>query len=1367
MSSITNLSAQKQALLEKYLRGELAQSPEQRKSIEPRDPKSAVPLSFGQRQMWLLHQMTPDTPVYNECVTIHLPGPLNVDILGQSFNEIIRRHEAWRTNFSLVDGLPAQVIHAPFICKIPVKDVRALPEAEREAEALRLATEDARIPFDLAQGPLLRPLLIRLQDEAHRLFLTLHHIIFDGVAIYQVFLPELWAIYEAFLAGQPSPLPDPPIQYADYACWQAEQLKEDQLASHLAYWKQQLATIPAALELPTDRPRPPVQTYRGSMRPFALSEDLTDALKMMSRREGVTLYMTLLAAFNTLLYRYTGQDDLLIGTATAGRNRPELQKMMGYFLNTVVLRTDLSGNPSFRALLAREREVLASAVAHEDVPFEYLVKELQPERNLSANPLFQVLLTLEPPLPLLSSGWTLTQMDVTVGISKFDLSLELDDRPEGLIGRFEYNTDLFDTATIERMVAHWQTLLASIAENPTLSLHELDLLTEAEHVQIRDTWNDTRAPYPDDRCLHSLFEDQVERTPDALAIVYENEQLTYRELNARANQLARYLCQVGVGPGVLVGLYMERSLFMVIGLLGILKAGGAYVPLDPSYPSERLSFMLEDAGISLLLTQHHLSTRMSLATLQCICLDTDAGKLSQQDSTNVENRTFSTNLAYVIYTSGSTGRPKGVQIPHRAVVNFLISMRQRPGLTATDTLLAVTTLSFDIAALELFLPLIVGARLIVASSELVANGAALADALERFNVTVMQATPVTWRLLLAAGWHGSPRLRIFCGGEALPLELARQLLPRSASLWNLYGPTETTIWSTVCKIEPDDEVISIGRPIANTELYVLDKHFQPVPIGVPGELYIGGDGLAHGYLNRPELTSERFLSHPLRSGSDAQLYRTGDLARYRPDGTIELLGRLDHQVKVRGFRIELGEIEAVLARHPAVREALVLARRDVPGEAQLVAYIVFGEQKSALVESLREYLRERLPAYMLPAAYVILEALPLTPNGKRDRNALPAPDRASHLAGETFAAPTLMIHYQLLQIWEELLSVDSIGIRDNFFYLGGHSLLAARLINRIEQVFQKKIPLATLFAGPTIEALADALQDEAHFSPVGETRESKARVPVVTIQAGGSRRPFFFLHGNWDDNSFYCFSLARALGTDQPFYVLAPYKFDGLTAAPTYQELAAAHVEAMRAVQPEGPYLLGGFCNGGVIAFEMAQQLRAQGQVVDLLALLEPGVAPLSLRLSRAFIRGTGALLQRSSEMQLNWFLRLRQILRYFFLGNGGNLPLFPPVDVLRQDETGIYAWVAAGYLHREYAGKVVFFWASEKRDSRRALWGKVNTGEKSGSEFFVIPGGHFGMIDEHLAFLSAHLKMCLEKTLVPEVSGALVSSEKGSMLKG
>jgi surfactin family lipopeptide synthetase A len=1360
-----------------------------------------IPATFAQQRLWFLDQLAPQSAVYNIPACLRISTTLDVETLEQSLHALVQRHEILRTTFAAVDGHPMQVIAPSLTLPLPTIDLSALPMAEREAEALRLANDEVRRPFDLIQGPLLRMLLLRLGAEEHLLVLTMHHTISDGWSINLLF-QELATLYTAFASGAPSPLPDLPIQYADFALWQQEQLQEEALADQLTYWKQKLADAPSVLDLPTDHLHPAVPTSRGSVYFVTLPSSLAEALKALSRKENVTLYMTLVAAFQTLLYRYTRQDDMVLGAFMAGRRHADLETLIGFFVNTLVLRTDLSGNPTFCELLGRVREVTLEADAHQELPFESLVKELRPTRSLGQNPLFQVILALDPPLPTLPAGWELSKMVVETGTAKFNLSLEIAEWPDGLGCRFEYSTDLFDEPTIARMAGHWQTLLEGIVADPTRRISELPLLTEQEQQQLLVAWNATQATYPTDACLHQLFEAQVERTPEAVAVVFEDEQLSYRELNRRANQLARHLQQLGVEPEALVGLCVERSLDMLVGLLGILKAGGAYVPLDPAFPVERLAFMLQDSQASVLVTQQHLLPQLPTRGTKVVCLDADAAVLAQYSEATPPCGVTSAQLAYVIYTSGSTGKPKGVQILHRAVVNFLLSMRQQPGLTAADRWLAITTLSFDIAALELFLPLIVGARVIVASREMAADGAALAEALRRGGVTVMQATPVTWRLLLATGWPGQPTLKVLCGGEALPLDLAQQLLPRVGSLWNVYGPTETTIWSTLCQITPDQEVISIGRPIANTQIYLLDEHLQPVPVGVPGELFIGGDGLARGYLKRPELTVERFLPHPFSDEPAARLYRTGDLARYRSDGTIEHLGRLDFQVKLRGFRIELGEIEAVLVQHPGVRQAVVVVREDQRGDKRLVAYLLTSGQSVPASSELRSFVQKQLPDYMLPSAFVCLEALPLTPNGKVDRRALPAPELTKRTAEETFVVPTLQVHYQLISIWEELLDVRPIGIKDDFFDLGGHSFLAARMIHRIEQVFGKKIPFVTLFAEPTIEHLANALvgeEDVGSRVPLGE-EDSGSRVPVVAVQAGGSKTPFFFLHGQYESDTFYCYPLARSLGSDQPFYALERYSFDGLAVPPSLEAMATAHLKALRAIQPEGPYLLGGWCNGGLISYEMARQLHAEGQRVDLLVLIDPDqlVYPANLRLLHTLISRVGDLLGLGRDKQLDWFVRLRRTYRYGFLplrhvyrylrhayrylryssyrklkdservsyfdikkytepllgttekSAPGYRPdetdaTFPRVDWenLRRDYLDMYNWVALGYRPPDlYPGKITFFWTSG--EPYRRGWRKVE--EANEVEVHILPGEHMDTLTKHLDALAERLRTSLRE---------------------
>ena len=838
-------------------------------------------------------------------------------------------------------------------------------------------------------------------------------------------------------------------------------------------------------EFLTDHPRPAVQTHRGARQELMLPDSLTEALRGMGRREGATLFMVLLAAFQALLARYSGQEDIAVGSPIAGRNQAETEDLIGFFVNTLVLRTDLSGDPTFKELLRRVREVALGAYAHQDVPFERLVEELQPERDMSRTPLFQVMFALRN-VPQRSQELPGLVSETLYGAGEramFDLTLFMGEGPEGLGATFEYNTDLFDPATIERMAEHLRTLLESIAADPGQRVSELELLTEAERHLLLMEWNDTRAEYPEDRCVHELFEERAQRTPDAIALVFEDQQLTYRELNRRANRLARHLQKSGVEPETLVGICVERSLEMVVGLLGILKAGGAYVPLDPAYPKERLSFMLEDAKAPVLLTQQRLLEDLPEHVPEVICLDSGWEEVAKESGENPIGGSRVENLAYVIYTSGSTGKPKGVQISHRALTNFLCSMRWHPGLTDEDVLLAVTTLSFDIAALELFLPLAVGSRLVMVSRETASDGNSLLERLAGSGATVMQATPATWRLLLEAGWEGSGRLKVLCGGEALPKQLAGQVSKRCSSLWNMYGPTEATIWSTVHKVGPETDLaagsgpVPIGRPIANTTAYVLDSHLRPVPVGVGGELHIGGEGLARGYLGRPELTAEKFIPDPFDGGSGERLYKTGDLARYRPDGSLEYLGRLDDQVKVRGFRIELGEIETALDRHPAVLRAVASAREGTLGDKQLVAYVVPGSQPLGLLTELKGYLQKKLPAYMVPSTFTLLDEMPLTPNGKVNRKALPAPDPSGFRAENAYAEPRTPVEEQLVEIWEEVIGLERVGIHDNFFELGGHSLLATRVVSRVRKVFQVELPLLSLFEEPTIAGLSERIEE--------------------------------------------------------------------------------------------------------------------------------------------------------------------------------------------------------------------------------------------------------------------------------------------------
>lgn len=1037
--------------------------------------QEARPLSFAQQRLWFLSMLDPQSPAYNHPKAIKLQGSLDVEILKRSLEIIIGRHEVLRTTYSAIDGQPSLSVSRNVSIEVPIIDLSGYAETEREAKLQKCIAEITEQPFDLSRDLMLRAVLLKLGPAEAVLFLVTHHIASDGWSS-EILRHELTTLYEALLTDKRNPLRELTVQYTDYALWQRERVTGKVLEKQLSYWKTQLSGI-ATLELATDRPRPAVQTHLGARQSVVFPEVLPNKLNDLSRSEDVTLFMTLLAAIQTLLFRYTGQEDIAVGSPIAGRTRFEIEKLIGVFVNTLVLRTDLSGNPTFRELLVRVRKVALQAYEHQDLPFEKLVEEINPERSVSHSPLFKVSFAFQniPRQALELPGLTISSIEIEIEPARFDLTIYAWEDARGLTGSVVYNTDLFNASTISRMLGHLASLLRSIVRNPDQRISDLALLTEAEEHQLLVEWNDTRRDSTKDRCIHELFEAQVERCFDTVAVVFENQQLTYGELNIKANQLASYLRRLGVGRQTLIGLCVERSLEMVIGLLGILKAGGAYVPLDPAYPKERLAFMLQDAQVQIVLTQQQLLSELPIDHgIQLLCLDTDWAHVSQQTDTNLENITTPENLAYVIYTSGSTGQPKGIRISHGSVVNFLSSMQREPGLADNDIVLAITTLSFDIAGLELYLPLTVGARTVIVSREAATDGTQLIKMLDDSSATIMQATPATWRMLLETGWQGSNRLKILCGGEPLSSELADQLLTRSSSLWNMYGPTETTIWSSIYRVEVANGPVPIGRPIANTQLYILDRNQQPLPIGIPGELYIGGDGLAQGYLNRPELMEEKFVPNPFSSDRCKRLYKTGDLARYSLDGNIEFLGRLDDQVKIRGFRVELGEIEAVLRQHPGVQDTVIAAHEYTSSDKRLVAYVVLNQQPDS--NELRSFLKSKLPDYMVPSAFVFLNSLPLTVNGKIDRKALPAPDRSRSDVEVSCVAPRNAVEEVLAGIWAELLKLEKVGIQDNFFDLGGHSLLATVLISRIRETFRLDVPLRSLFESPTVAELARSLE---------------------------------------------------------------------------------------------------------------------------------------------------------------------------------------------------------------------------------------------------------------------------------------------------
>jgi amino acid adenylation domain-containing protein len=1324
--------------------------------IQPISRQQNLPLSYLQEQLWFLAQLNPNVPFYNESATIHINSTLNVTALEKSLNEILKRHEALRTSFVSVSGQPVQMIMRPPTLNLPVVDLRTLPL--EQAEAMRLATEQAKLLFDFTQDILLRATLVLLSEAKYRLFLSIPHIIIDGLSL-AIFLKELAVLYKAFSIGKPSPLSELPIQYVDFAYWQRQQLSADIVDSQVSYWKTRLGDNLPVLQLPTDHQRPVTPTFRGAKQYLVLSKNLTEELKTLSQQQGVTLFMTLLAAFKTLLYRYSGQDDIVVGTVAAVRNRPELEHLIGYFLNTVVLRTDMSGTPTFQQLLARVREVTLGAMAHNDLPFEKLVETIHIERNFGQTPLFQVGFTIEPPMPSIDLGWTLTQSDIDNGTAKFDLSLGLEEKPEGLSGRIEYSTDLFDAPTISRMIGHFQILLEGIVANPLERISELPMLTERERHQLLVQWNDTQRDYPKDKCIHHLFEAQVEQTPNNVAVVFEDKQLTYRELNAKANQIAHYLQTLGIKQEVLVGICVERSIEMVIGLLGILKAGNAYLPLDQAYPKARLAFMLEDSQVSVLLTQSSLKEGLPETTARVVCLDVEVETLSQFAEENIRSEVGPANLAYVIYTSGSTGQPKGVLIAHQGLCNLAQAQVQTFNLQSDSRILQFASLSFDASIWEIVMGLCSGARICLANSNSLLPGPSLIQLLHKQAITHLTLPPTALAVLPTEKLLDLQY--IIVAGEACSPDLIAQW-SKNRHFFNAYGPSEATVCATIAECTDNQQKPPIGRPIANTQIYILDQYLQPVPIGVPGELHIGGTGLARGYLNHPDLTAEKFIKNPFSDDPNARIYKTGDLARYLPDGNIEYLGRIDNQVKIRGFRIELGEIEAALGQHPVVKENVVIVHETAQTDKLLVAYLVLHQGQRIENTDIRGFLMSLLPDYMIPSAFVRLEAMPLTPNGKIDRHALLKESVESlSLSEKTFVAPREALELQLARIWEEVLDVYPVGVQDDFFELGGHSLLAVRLMAEIQQQFGKNISLATLFQGATIEQLAKIIR-----------QRSQAWSPLVAIQPHGSKPPFFCMPGS-GGNVIYFHQLAHHLGTEQPFYALQARGLDGESAPFTcVEDIAEYYLEAIRTVQPQGPYLLGGHSFGALVAFEMAQQLHRQGQNVARLAVLDlpalrPDREPIELDWDDAqwmalIAQILEALSGKTLGLSFNDFQALDADAQLNLLKQRLESVNLLPVDakintvrgiaqVIKADELAFLRYVPlAGSPNRITLFKTSDVYQDELGmlgeipDDPLLGWGRLST---EPVEVLMVPGTHTTMLTEpDVQVLADKLKECLDK---------------------
>lgn len=1079
LTSRKNLQESKRELLRRALKQKGIQL-KQDQRITPRPKTNPCLASFNQESLWFLDQLDPHQGTYNIPRAFHIQGPLQIQVLEQSLNDVVARHEALRTTFRLEQEGLFQFFSSELSLSLEFFDFKGLsPNAQRE-KVDQLIRQLASQPFDLTTGPLLRMSVLQLGPEEHIVVLVVHHIISDGWSM-GIIQGELSARYEALLFKKEQTLSSLPIHFADFAVWQREKMQSQDFQKIQAYWEQQLDGDWPLLEIPTDFPRSGKPSSQGQRENFSLTPALSNSIRELSRTHGATEFMTLLAGLQTLLYRYTGQSDQIIGSPISGRERKEVEHIVGYFVNVLPLRSDFDPNMTFPEIIEKVKKTTGEAYTHQAIPKDWLLKKIRPNQESRPAELFRIMFMLQndQTASLNLSSTQVRQMPVFKGHTMFDINWCMIQTPKGYQGWVDYRNDLYQSVTIERLITHFKNLLEEIVSNPQQRMRDMSLMTEKERHQILIDWNRTHTDTLTNVSIHQRFEEQVRRTPNAVAVVNDGKTRTYQELNDRANQLAHELQDLGVQPNTLVGVYVERSFDMIVALLGTLKAGGAYVPLDPFYPPERLAFMIQDSNMPVIVTHGLLPSHLEPLTNgispspKFINLDSFSRTQKKHAYSNPSSTATPQNLMYVIYTSGSTGKPKGVLITHRAVDNFLQAMHQELSWNEQDILFAVTSMSFDIAVLEVFGPLLTGACVHLAARETVMDGDLLREELQKSKATIMQATPVTWNLLIDGEWTGSPGLKALCGGETLSPALANTLLDKGVTLWNMYGPTETTVWSTIHRVTPGNGPVPIGRPIANTQLYVLDPHQQPVPIGVPGELYIGGEGLSLGYCQRTDLTNEKFIPHPFSDDPQARVYRTGDQVRYRIDGTLEFLGRLDRQVKLRGHRIELGEIENVLGQVPCVQTAIVVISENRNGLRHVVAYLHAPDGLETSHLDLRQFVKRQLPEYMVPSYFVLLQSWPLTPNGKVDRKRLPEPDWQG--AKQEYVAPRTPVEEILLELWEQVLEVDSIGIHDNFFDLGGHSLLATKVFVRIQKTFQQALPLSLLFEAPTIAELASHL----------------------------------------------------------------------------------------------------------------------------------------------------------------------------------------------------------------------------------------------------------------------------------------------------
>ena len=1289
---------------------------------------SLAAMSHSQERMWFLHQLDEHGSAYNIESAVRVRADIDVSRLRSAVRSVVARHGALRTGFTTGDHGPVHRVHPSVDVEVGFLDCSTSPDPE--AVARRDFELAAKEPFDLTNPPLLRARLYRLGAHDHIVFVCVHHVVCDQWGM-GVLMNELSHAY----AGSSS-VADVALAADAFGGWHRSWSEHHSADGQMDYWRTHLRELPT-VSFPTDRVRPAQPTYAGAIVTAELGGRIADVARLAAELEA-TPFMVYLAAFDVVVERYTGSADVVVGTPIANRNVVESEGVVTSVVNTVVLRTDLSGGPTAAELIRRVRDVSIDAFDNQDVPFAAVVAELAPVRTGERSPLFQVFFNAAtaPFAPFAVHGAESKALVVDRGGAQFELSLGID-LVQTLTATVEYNTNLFERATAEQLLDHYLLVLDAFLADPDAPIQAIEMITAAEQDALQRSWSDCDRPFDQTATIHSLIGDRVLVSPTATAVTGpDGDAITYRELEERSNQLAHHLLDEGVAVGDLVGLMVDRSIHMVIAMIGILKVGAAYVPLDPGYPAERLEFMVDDARLRLIVTEQGVASEWVQTTHRCVLLDRDAPVLGRRPVGAVGVHVEPTDRAYVIYTSGSTGTPKGVELEHRSVVNFLHAMQRRPGLDSDDILLAVTTLSFDIAVLEIFLPLVVGASVVVAARATAASPEALQNALVVSGATVFQATPSMWRMLVESGWKGDPNLTILCGGEALPRELADELIPRARAVWNMYGPTETTVWSAALQVEMSPGPVLVGGPIDNTRLYVLDRLGRRVPAGVPGELFIGGDGLARGYLGRSELTAERFVVDPFReAGSTSpRMYRTGDLVRRRRDGLLEFLGRIDNQVKLRGHRIELGEIEALLTRHPSVAEAIVLARMMDEGDSRLVAYVV---RSNAAQPDLRPFLRDHLPEYMVPSAIVEMDSLPMTPNGKVDRNALPDPRTASHPAVTEPPLPGL--ETVVADIWCDVLNVSTVSRHDDFFDLGGHSLLAVRLFARIQAATDVRLPLTTLFRARTIAALVRAMT-----GPSARQRWTSL-VPVAPgVQSPGTRPPFFYV-SPFLITALSFSHLARHLGDEQPFYVLQPQGMESEDEIhDRVEDMASHYLDEIRDVQPVGPYRIGGHCAGSWVAFEMARQLESEGESVETLVLVDsepPGIDPPRsgrLRHRAAVVRyylRSGRLLDAARWKLSVWRERHQ----------AGKVDTTDQTRVARLRD--IHAESHRGYRGGTIAAEITFV-RSEQSASLATLdwhlrWRELTT---SRMRVMSVPGAHSGLVDsDHAEALASCIRTALD----------------------